>query len=141
MLGWVAGFDRQLLLPVFPVAIDELHGNRRADSLAVAHAGEDVSLVGLNLNPAAAAIALLGTPKLGIYEVEANGRAGGNSGDQRDESLAVGFTGSREANHTDSIVNARRRKAPFSGSRAIPPEAATRCRLRWSAVDFERGCP
>src|SRR6202021_2453150 len=38
VLGWVAGFDRQLLLPVFPVAIDQLNRDGRADGLAMAHA-------------------------------------------------------------------------------------------------------
>jgi hypothetical protein len=59
----------------------------------VAHAGEHVGLVGLNLHAAAAAIALLAAPQLAVHEIEIDGHAGGQPGDERDQSLSVGFAG------------------------------------------------
>ena len=119
MLGGIAGLDGQLLLPILPIAIHELNGDGRTDGLTMAHAGEDVSLVGLDLHAAAAAIALLAAPKLAIDKIEVDWNACRNPGNQRNESLAMGFTGCGEADHTDSIVNARRRGTTFSGSRAV----------------------
>ena len=68
VLCGIAGSDGQDLGPVLPVAVFDFDGNRRADGLAVAHAGEDVGGIGLDAHAAAAAVALLATPKLAVDE-------------------------------------------------------------------------
>ena len=62
MLGGLALFNRQRLLPVLPIFVFEQHGDGRTDRFAMAHAGQNVSFVGLDLHSAAAAIALLTSP-------------------------------------------------------------------------------
>ena len=94
VLGRVAGFDGQLLFPVFPVAVDDFNGNRRADGLALAHAGENVGFVGFNLHAAATAKALLAAPQLTIHVCEIDRHTGRHSGDQRDQGLSVRLAGS-----------------------------------------------
>src|SRR5665213_1780262 len=104
VLGWITGFDRQFLFPVFPVAIDDLNGNGRADGFAVPHAGEDVDLVGFNLHASAAAIALLAAPEFAVHKIKVYGDASRQSGNERNQCLAVGFAGCGETDHIDSIV-------------------------------------
>ena len=53
----------------------------------------DVGLVGLNLHAAAAAVALLAPPQLAVHEIQIDGHAGRQPGDQRDQRLAVGLAG------------------------------------------------
>src|SRR5271170_314359 len=104
MLAGVAGFDGQLFFPVFPVAIGDLDGDGRADGLAVAHAGEDVDLVGLDLHAAAAAVALLAAPELAVDEVDIDSEAGGQARDERDEGFAVRLSGGFKTDHDSLIV-------------------------------------
>ena len=104
VLGGIAGLDGELFFPVLPVAVDDLDGDGRADGFAVAHAGEEVGLVGLDLHAAAAAVALLAAPKLAVYELEIDGNAGGNARNQGDEGLAVRLPCGGKANHVLSIV-------------------------------------
>ena len=94
VLGGIAGLDGQLLFPVLPVAVGNLDGNGRADGLAVAYAAEDVGLVGFDLHPPAAAIALLAPPQLAVDEIEIDGHVGGQPGEESDEGFSVGFAGS-----------------------------------------------
>ena len=62
MFRRIARTHRQDLFPVLPVAIGDLHGNRRADGVPMPHAGKDVRRIRLDAHAAAAAIALLATP-------------------------------------------------------------------------------
>src|SRR5580658_676692 len=77
VFGWIAGLDGQFLFPVLPVAVHDLDGDGRADRFAVAHAGKNVRLVGLDLHSPAAAVALLPPPQLPVDEVEIDRHAGG----------------------------------------------------------------
>ena len=75
MLGRIARFDRELLFPVLPVAIDQFHGDRRANGLAMAHAAQDVGLVGFNLHAPAAPIAALTALEFAVHIVEIHSHA------------------------------------------------------------------
>jgi hypothetical protein len=52
-----------------------------------------VRLVGFNLHAAAAAVALLATPKFAVDELEIDGNAGRQSGDESGKGFPVGFAG------------------------------------------------
>ena len=106
----VPGLHGQLLLPVLPVAVHDLDGDGGADGLAVAHSGEHMGLVRLDLHASAAAIALLTAPKLAVNELEIDRHAGGNSGDQGDQGLPVGLPGSGETDHNFLIVTGKGRE-------------------------------
>ena len=106
MLRGIAGFYRQFLLPVFPIAIDELDGDGRANGPSVAHTGEHMRLIGFDLHAAAAAVALLPAPQLAVHKFKIDRDAGGKPRNQSNQSLAVGFPCGGEADHIDFIVNA-----------------------------------
>ena len=75
--------------PVFPIAIFDLNGNRRANGLAMAHPGEQVGPVLLNVHAAAPAEALLPPPKLPVDEVHIDVQARRQSRNKGDKALAV----------------------------------------------------
>ena len=93
VLGWIPRLHRKLLLPVLPVAIHDLDRDRRANRLPVAHAAENVRLVGLDLHAAAAAVALLAPPQFAVHEIEIDRHAGGQSGDQRNQCFPMRLPG------------------------------------------------
>ena len=109
----IAVADGQRFLPIFPVAIGDLHGDRGADGDAVTNAGEDVGGVALDLHAAAAAVALLAAPEFAVEEGLIDFQSGGHAGKEGDQSLAVGFSGGEVAQHKFLIV-------PDGGSRNEP---------------------
>src|ERR1700732_4999642 len=104
MLAGVAGFDGELFLPVFPVVVGDLDGDGGADGLAVSHAGENVDLIGFDLHAATAAVSLLAAQEFASDEVEVDGEASGEAGDERDECFAVRLAGGFETDHDYLIV-------------------------------------
>jgi hypothetical protein len=57
--------------------------------------------VSLDLHAAAAAVSLLAAPELAIEEWLIDFQAGGDAGEEGDEGLSVGFTGSEVAQHSN----------------------------------------
>src|SRR5271155_4108721 len=64
--------DRQILLPIGPVAILDPQGNRRANGLAAPNARKNLRAILLNLLPAAAAITKLPAVQFVIDEIDAD---------------------------------------------------------------------
>ncbi len=60
------GFRSHHILPVLPVAVPHQHGDRGAEGLARAHAGEPFDLVCLDLHARAAAVAAHAPFQLGV---------------------------------------------------------------------------
>jgi len=65
----------------------------------VAHAGEDLGPIGLDLHAAAPAIALLAAPELAIDALEGHRHAGGQAREGRHQAFAVRFASRLEAEH------------------------------------------
>jgi len=85
----IAHSHGQNLGPIFPVSIFNLDGNRRTNGLAMAHAGEDVRPVLLNVHAAAAAETLLAPPQLPVDKFQIDVEARRQSGNEGDKALAV----------------------------------------------------
>ena len=88
----IAGTHWQNLFPVLPVAICDLHRDRRADGPPVPYSGEDVGSIGLDAHAAAAAISLLASPQFPIDECLIDFESGREPLHQRDQGLAVRLT-------------------------------------------------
>src|SRR6185369_5953227 len=99
MLLRIAHLNRQRLLPVLPVLVLQQNGDRRADCLPMAHAGDDVGLVGFDLHTPATAKALLPPPQLTINEYLVNTKTCGNAGKEGHQALSVRFSGSNVTKH------------------------------------------
>jgi hypothetical protein len=104
MAGWVTFANGQGFLPVFPIPVFKLHGNWRAYGHAVADAGEDVSGILFDLHPAATAIALLPAPEFAVEKTLVHSQPSGQARQKRDQSFAVGFSGSEVTQHKCSIL-------------------------------------
>jgi hypothetical protein len=63
-----------------------------------------MDLIGFDLHAAAAAIALLASPQLAVYEFKIDWNARRQSRDQRDQSLAVRLPGRGKTDHIFLIV-------------------------------------
>ena len=64
--GRIACSDGKRFLPVLPVSIFQLNGNRRANRLAVTNTGKNMSRIALDLHAPTAAVALLPAPKFPV---------------------------------------------------------------------------
>ncbi len=95
----VAGFDRQGFGPVLPVGVGDDHGDRGADGMAVANAGDNTGSVGLDLHASAAAIALLAAPEFVIDLIEGDRYTGRESSQGCHETFAVGLSSRFEPKH------------------------------------------
>ena len=115
VLGGIAFAYGQGFLPVFPVAIFELHGDGRADGHSLAHAGKNVGGVALDLHAAAAAVALLAAPEFAVEEGLIDFQSGGQAGKESDQGFAVRFSGSEIAQHKRSIVTDCEAGSAFQG--------------------------
>jgi hypothetical protein len=87
------------------------------------HTRKDVGRVGFDLHPSTAAITLLSPPQVTIDESLIKFQAGGQSGQEGDQSFAMGLSCGEVAQHKFSILNDKSRK---SGTRRreinkIPP--------------------
>src|SRR5712671_3691304 len=95
----ITSLNRQRLLPVFPVFIFQQDRNRRANGLAVTHAGDNVDAVSLNLHASAAAKALLPAPEFTIEECLVDVQASRYAGKKSHQALSVRFSGSKVTQH------------------------------------------
>ena len=100
----IARFHRQRFFPILPVAIFEHHCDRRADRLAMMHAGKKVRAVGFDLHASAASKALLTPPKFAIHECLIDRQSGGQPGKKRNQRLAVRFSGGKVAQHLEEAL-------------------------------------
>ena len=87
---------RHHLFPVGPVAIVDQHRDRRADCLASADAGDPLDAILLDLHAGAAAVALHAAAEVRVDGVGGDRQPGGDALDEREEGLAVRFTGGAE---------------------------------------------
>jgi hypothetical protein len=92
-------FNGKSFLPIGPVAIFDAQGNGGSDGFAVTHAGEDFGAIFLDLLASTAAVAELSAVEFMIDEIDVNREGSGKAGDEGEERLSVGFTGSVEAKH------------------------------------------
>ncbi len=95
-----SGCHRQRLLPIFPIAIFDAHGDGRTDCLSVTHAGENVRGVFFDALAAAAAVAELAAMQFALNKFKVHAHARRESGDPGDQSLSVRFTGGNETQHS-----------------------------------------
>ena len=109
VLGGVTIADGKRFLPVFPVAIFKLDGDRRSDRQAVTHAGEDMRGVALDLHASAPAIALLAAPEFTVEEGLVDFQSSRHAGKEGDKGFAVRFSGCEVAQHERTIVPDGRR--------------------------------
>ena len=89
MPGGIAVADGKRFLPVFPIAIFQLHGDRRTDGDAVADAGKNVGGVALDLHASAATVALLAAPEFAIEKRRVDFQSGRHAGKKSDQGFAV----------------------------------------------------
>jgi hypothetical protein len=85
----LAGLDGHNILPVLEVAIPDEDSDRRAESLAVTNAGDDLHLIALDFHTAASAVALLAAPELMVYGWDIDREACRQAFDDGDKPLAV----------------------------------------------------
>src|SRR6266571_409016 len=90
------GLGGHHVLPVLPVAVPDEHGDRGAERLAGAHAGEPFDAVGLDLHAGAAAVAALAALQLRVHALGGHGEAGGDPLEDRHQAAAVRFARRRE---------------------------------------------
>ncbi len=100
----IARLHRQRFFPILPVAILEHHRDRRTDRLAVMHARKEVRPVGFDLHAPAASKALLAAPEFAVHKCLVNHESGRQPGKERHQGLAVGFSGSKVAQHVEEAL-------------------------------------
>src|SRR5262249_7408453 len=79
VLGAVNSLDGEDSRPVLPFLVADDQSDGRADGLGVADSGHNFHGIGLDLHPAAAAIALLAPPKFVIDSLNGNRNSSGES--------------------------------------------------------------
>lgn len=99
MLFGIAGLDGQDLFPVLPVAVGDLHGNRRTDGFAMAYAGEDMGCIAFDAHAPATSVALLATPEFVREKLLVDGNTCGETAEEGDERLTVALTSCRKSKH------------------------------------------
>ena len=117
-------FHRKRLGPVLPVPVANEDGDGRADGVRMAHAGDDLGAVGLDLHAPAAAVALLAAPELAVDGVEGHWYAGGESGQRGHKAFAVGLAGGFKSQHAKTLMLAGERREGHPGVRDLTNRAA-----------------
>jgi hypothetical protein len=79
------------------------NSDRRANSLRMTHAGDDLYGVGLDPHAAAAAIALLAPPQLAIYFLQGNRDPRGKPGEGSNQAFAVRFACGLKTKHSENF--------------------------------------
>jgi len=87
------------LFPVFPVPIADEHGDRAANRLARAHAGQELRGVALDLHASSAPVPLLSAREVGVDVRSKQWDARRHPFEDADERLPVGLTSGGEAKH------------------------------------------
>src|SRR5438093_3982325 len=83
-------------LPVLPVAVGDLEGDRAAERRAPANAGEDADLVALDLHAPATAVAALASREVLVDLALGDRQTGRDAVDDGDQGLTVGFASGEE---------------------------------------------
>src|ERR1700723_1138458 len=83
--------DRQRMLPISPISIDDLESNGRANRLAVPYAAQRLDAVLFDLLPAAAPIAELAPVQFAVHKVEVDRQSSGQPGKPSQQRLSVRF--------------------------------------------------
>src|SRR2546425_846026 len=83
-------------LPVLPVAVGDLQGDRAAERRAPANAGEDADLVALDLHAPATAVAALASREVRVDLALGERQTGRDAVDDGDQGLTVGFASGEE---------------------------------------------
>jgi hypothetical protein len=99
IVGAIAIFYRERFRPIFPVAILDTHRDRRANRLAVTHAGKEIRLILLDALASSAPETQLAAVKLAPHEFKIDRDAGRQTGKPRQQGLPVGFPGSDKSQH------------------------------------------
>jgi hypothetical protein len=68
------------------------------------NARQDVCFVGFDFHTTAAAVSLLSSPEVPVYEFLIDAQAGGQAGEKRDQSFAVRLPGGEVAQHKQLIL-------------------------------------
>ena len=103
-LRWVLHvLHRHGVLPVHPVAILQEHPNGAAQGVAVAHTGLDVSVIPLNLLPAAAPVPALATAQVMGDVLLVQGQVGRHAFHYNHQALSVGLSGREPPYHRVSV--------------------------------------
>ena len=92
-------FHWQRFSPVFPILVADDDRDRRADGLRMPDARNNFDLIGFDLHPPAAPIALLAPPEFTIDGVQRYGNPGREPGKSGDQTFSVRFAGCFEAEH------------------------------------------
>ena len=100
LLG-IPGPHGERFLPVLPILVFQQDRDGRSDGLAVAHAGDKMRGIALDLHSAAAAVALLPPPQFAIHRRRINRQACRHSRQDRDQRLAVGLSRCAVAEHVN----------------------------------------
>src|SRR5208337_5244844 len=99
VLGRIARFDRKRVGPVLPVLILEQNCDGRTDGAAVAHSGENVRLVALNLHAPATTVTLLTPPEFAVEKRLIDFQTGGHTGEKGNQRFSVRLTSRVVAQH------------------------------------------
>src|SRR5256712_1887033 len=92
-LGWADGHRG---LPVLPVAVDDLEGDRAAERRAPANAGEDADLVAPDLHAPATAVAALASREVRVDLALGDRQTGRDAVEDGHQGLTVGFASGEE---------------------------------------------
>ena len=117
-----AGVGRHLLGPLagraVPLAVGDLDGDRRPEGAAVADAGDQGDLVGLEAHAGAPAVAEAAPGQLVGDVLDGELEARGHALEDDDEGLAVGFTGGQVAQHRTNLPG---HQAPLGDGCGLSP--------------------
>ena len=134
------GADVHGVLPVVPVLVADEEGDRAAERLAFAHAGEDLGAIRLDHHASSASVSTLTAPQIRGDGIGIDREAGGKSFEYRDERLAMRLACGQKTQHRLVILHelsatfwrrascARwrgcRSRPVFAGSNSHPPAVA-----------------
>ncbi len=113
-------------LPVGEVAVLDPQRDRRAQGLAAAHAAADLDLVGLDLHPPAAAVAVHAALHVAPQQVEIDRQAGRHAGQQGGETGTVALAAGHEAQAPHRGAAYQRGRWPEAAAARLPPAGASR---------------
>ena len=88
-IGGGVRLGRHNVLPVVPIAVPDEHGDRGAERLAGAHAGEPLDVVRLDLHAGATTVAALAPLQLDVHVGGRDRQPGRNPFEDPDQSAPV----------------------------------------------------
>ena len=103
--GWQLGTDVHRVLPVVPILVADQEGDRAAERLAFAHAGEDLGAIRFDHHPSSASVSTLTAPQIRGDGIGIDREAGGKSFEYRDERLAMRLACGQKTQHRLVILH------------------------------------